>query len=67
MLTQKRLEELGFEVANDAKGNMYMKKGNFALFPFASGWNFGSNYGAEAINDYSFIETEDELLRSMNA
>jgi|GEM_PF-2773223 len=65
MLTQKRLEELGFQVAMAPNGNQYMLKGKFALFPFGFGWNFGSNYGTEAINTYSYIETEEDLIRAM--
>jgi len=65
MLTQERLEKLGFQVATASNGNKYMQKGNFALFPFGFGWNFGSNYGTEAINTYSYIETEEDLVKAM--
>jgi hypothetical protein len=67
MLTQKRLEELRFQVATASNGNRYLYKGKFALFPFGFGWNFGSNHGTEAINTYSYIETEDQLVKVMQA
>jgi hypothetical protein len=67
MLTTKRLLELGFNIRSE-RGNWYLQKGKFCLFPMNGSWAVGSDFGTLATganNIILMIDTEEELNESM--